>query len=67
MLSEIMNPRWIAEKMEEGGYSDRTLAVQIGVTPKAVEHWRTGARRPDARNAEALLGAFGYVLEVRRV
>ena len=67
MLTELMNPNWISEKMAEKGYTDTSLALYVGVTPRAVGHWRKGARRPDLRSAEAILGAFGYVLEVKRV
>ncbi|MBR3385245.1 MAG: hypothetical protein IKG69_08630 [Atopobiaceae bacterium] len=67
MLSELLTPHWIESEMRRNGYSDASLARTVGVTSKAVEFWRTGHRRVGAGNMEALLGAFGYELEVHRV
>lgn len=64
MLTEMLTPRWIAEQMAECGFTVQTLASRVGVTPKAVEMWLDGKRRPSLETAEGILSAFGYAVEV---
>lgn len=67
MLSETITPEFIVLEMGRNGYSARRLASELGVTQRAVDHWMKGTRRPNLRDSERLLEAFGYRVEVFHV
>lgn len=67
MLSEIITPDFITSEMDRHGYSALRLASDLGVTQRAVDHWMKGTRRPNLRDSERLLNAFGYRVEVFHV
>lgn len=67
MLSETITPEFIVLEMDRNGYSALRLASELGVTQRAVEHWMKGTRRPNLRDSERLLEAFGYRVEVFHV
>ena len=67
MLSEMITPEFIVLEMDRNGYSALRLASELGVTQRAVDHWMKGTRRPNLRDSERLLEAFGYRVEVFHV
>ena len=66
-MSETITPEFIVLEMDRNGYSALRLASELGVTQRAVEHWMKGTRRPNLRDSERLLEAFGYRVEVFHV
>lgn len=64
MLAEIITPDFITREMDRNGYSALRLASDLGVTQRAVDHWMKGSRKPNLRDSERLLNAFGYRVEV---
>ena len=66
-MSETITPEFIVLEMDRNGYSALRLASELGVTQRAVDHWMKGTRRPNLRDSERLLEAFGYRVEVFHV
>jgi transcriptional regulator with XRE-family HTH domain len=64
VLAEIITPEFIVSEMDRHGYSALRLASDLGVSQRAVDYWMKGTRRPNLRDSERLLNAFGYRVEV---
>ncbi|MEW6473023.1 MAG: helix-turn-helix domain-containing protein [Actinomycetota bacterium] len=51
---EDQRTAWMLRLARECGVRDQDIAREMGVTPRAVRAWRTGARHPKAGTKRAL-------------
>ena len=55
---------FVREKRHESGISAQKVAEKTGVSRRAVVYWESGKRKMSYENAEKLLSALGYHIEI---
>jgi transcriptional regulator with XRE-family HTH domain len=58
-----MERRTIKDLRREAGWSQRDLAVRIGVSKMSISHWETARNEPSARQVRALAEVFAVPME----